>query len=91
MTDDKGQMTNKKDLMDQHSIIPPLHFSRMRWIRLIMLLVSAASLLACAHAKKTTDNAPVEKKEWNNVHFGPATYNQGTRGFEDPWPFGPGP
>jgi len=56
----------------------------------LLLLIAAVSLLGCAHTKKNTDEAPV-KKEWNNVHFGPAKYDRYTGGFEDPWPFGPGP
>lgn len=56
----------------------------------VLLLIGAVSLLGCAHTKKSADEAPV-KKEWNNVHFGPAKYDRYTGGFEDPWPFGPGP
>jgi hypothetical protein len=66
--------------------------SSTKWMRVrsILLLVSIFSLFGCAHTKKSTDEAPV-KKEWNNVHFGPAKYDRYTGGFEDPWPFGPGP
>jgi len=63
-----------------------------KWIRVhsILLLVSTVSILGCAHTKKSTDEAPV-KKEYNNVRFGPAKFDRYTGGFEDPWPFGPGP
>ncbi|MGA8479960.1 MAG: hypothetical protein WB696_18520 [Chthoniobacterales bacterium] len=56
----------------------------------VLLLIGAVPLLGCAHTKKSADETPV-KKEWNNVHFGPAKYDRYTGGFEDPWPFGPGP
>jgi hypothetical protein len=61
-------------------------------LRLLLILptLNAVLLLGCAHSKKTSDEAPA-KKEWNNVHFGPATYNSNAHDFEDPWPFGPGP
>jgi hypothetical protein len=63
-----------------------------KWMRVhsILLLASSVSLLGCAHTKKSTDEAPV-KKEYNNVRFGPAKFDRYTGGFEDPWPFGPGP
>jgi hypothetical protein len=55
-----------------------------------LTMVCAVLLAGCAHPKTDPNNPPV-KKEWNNVHFGPAKYNRNTSGFEDPWPFGPGP
>jgi hypothetical protein len=58
--------------------------------RSLLVVFATTSILGCAHSKKTTDEAPA-KKEWNNVHFGPAKYDRYTGGFEDPWPFGPGP
>jgi hypothetical protein len=56
----------------------------------LVLSLGFISSSGCVHSKKTSEGAPT-KKEWNNVHFGPATYNSNTRDFEDPWPFGPGP
>jgi hypothetical protein len=41
----------------------------------------------CAQFQKTANNA--RKKQWNGVQFGPATYNQWTHDFEEPWPWGP--
>jgi hypothetical protein len=50
-----------------------------------LLLILGAG---CAQSQKMAKNPP--KKQWNGVQFGPATYNQWTHDFEEPWPWGPG-
>ncbi|HZC35555.1 MAG TPA: hypothetical protein VE242_08075 [Chthoniobacterales bacterium] len=57
---------------------------------LALLVTCILAVSGCAHSKKTTDQPPV-KKQWNNVHTAPAKFDRYTGGFEEPWPFGPGP
>ena len=61
-----------------------------RWLLAMHDSATGCICFRVCHSKKITDEAPV-KREWNNVHFGPAKYDRETGGFEDPWPFGPGP
>jgi len=52
----------------------------------LLILASCASNRGDLQSRiENTLNTP----EKGNVHMGPATYNRYSKGFEQPWPFGP--